>query len=76
VRQAEKKKTRNVKGKPAKHHKDADTKALEASVSSSLGLDVKIEHEGDRGGTVKISYKTLEQLDEIIRRLNAFVEVD
>src|SRR6185436_5415390 len=75
VRQAEKKKTRSAKpGKANKPHKDADTKALEASVSSSLGLDVKIEHEGDRGGIVKISYKTLEQLDEIIRRLNAFVE--
>jgi ParB family chromosome partitioning protein len=75
VRQAENK-ARAPKGKGAKRSKDADTKALETSVSNSLGLDVKIEHEGDKGGTVRIRYKTLEQLDEIIRRLNAFVEVD
>jgi ParB family transcriptional regulator, chromosome partitioning protein len=75
VRQAEKK-ARIPKGKGTKRSKDADTKALEASVSSALGLDVKIEHEGDKGGEVRIRYKTLEQLDEIIRRLNAFVEVD
>lgn len=75
VRQAEKK-AKAPKKKTGKGHKDADTKALETSVSNSLGLDVKIEHEGDRGGTVKIRYKSLEQLDEIIRRLNSFVEVD
>ena len=75
VRQAEKK-ARAPKKKSGKGHKDADTKALETSVSNSLGLDVKIEHEGDRGGAVKIRYKSLEQLDEIIRRLNSFVEVD
>ena len=27
-------------------------------------------------GTVKIHYKNLEQLDEVMRRLNTFVEVD
>jgi hypothetical protein len=37
---------------------------------------VQIEHKGQRGGAVKIRYKTLEQLDEIIRRLNTFVELD
>ncbi len=56
--------------------KDADTKALETSISNSLGMNVKIEHQGERGGTVKIHYRNLEQLDEIMRRLNTFVEVD
>jgi ParB family transcriptional regulator, chromosome partitioning protein len=48
--------------------KSADTRALEQSVSNALGLEVTI---ADRGGAgeVKISYKTLEQLDDVIRRL-------
>jgi ParB family chromosome partitioning protein len=76
VRQAEKK-AQAPKGASRKPRpKDADTKALEASISNSLGMDVKIEHKGERGGAVKVRYKTLDQLDEIIRRLNTFVEVD
>ena len=74
VRQAEKK-AATPKGAPKKVTKDADTKALEASVSNSLGMTVEIEHKGTKG-LVKIHYKNLEQLDEIMRRLNTFVEVD
>lgn len=75
VRQAEKKASA-PKGLPKKATgKDADTKALETSVSNSLGMSVEIENKGERG-TVKIYYKNLEQLDEIVRRLNTFVEVD
>jgi ParB family chromosome partitioning protein len=74
VRQAEKKASA-PKGPPKKKAKDADTKALETSVSNSLGMNVEIENKGERG-TVKIHYKNLEQLDEIMRRLNTFVEVD
>jgi ParB family transcriptional regulator, chromosome partitioning protein len=76
VRQAEKK-AAAPKGPPKKAAttKDADTKALESSVSNSLGMNVEIENKGERG-VVKIHYKNLEQLDEIVRRLNTFVEVD
>jgi ParB family chromosome partitioning protein len=74
VRQAEKK-AAAPKGPPRKLTKDADTKALEVSVSNSLGMNVEIENKGERG-IVKIHYKNLEQLDEIMRRLNTFVEVD
>ena len=49
--------------------KDADTLALEQNLSNSLGLKVSIDHKGDDGGNVVISYKTLEQLDDICRRL-------
>ena len=56
--------------------KDADTRALEHSLSNSLGMDVNIEHQGKKGGQVKVRYRTLEQLDEIIRRLNSYGEVD
>jgi ParB family chromosome partitioning protein len=57
-------------GKPARKPsvKDADTAALENDLSEVLGLDVSI---ADRGGAgvLTISYKTLEQLDDLCRRL-------
>ena len=54
--------------KPAE--KDTDTRALEKSIADNLGLSVAIQHEKD-GGHVRVSYKTLEQLDEVVRRLMA-----
>jgi ParB family chromosome partitioning protein len=48
--------------------KSADTRALEQSLSNALGLEVTISDKGG-AGDVKISYKTLEQLDDVIRRL-------
>ena len=48
--------------------KDADTIALEKRVSDALGLAVSVNHR-DPGGSVQISYKSLEQLDEVMRRL-------
>ena len=50
--------------------KDTDTRALEKSIADNLGLSVAIQHEKD-GGHVRVSYKTLEQLDEVVRRLMA-----
>ncbi len=48
--------------------KDADTQALEADLSDVLGLDVVID---DRGGVgeLRVRYATLEQLDDLCRRL-------
>ena len=51
--------------KPAK---DADTAALEKRLSDALGLTVSIEHK-DEAGTVRIAYRDLDQLDEVVRRL-------
>jgi ParB family chromosome partitioning protein len=48
--------------------KDADTVALEKRVSDALGLAVSVNHR-DPGGAVQISYRNLEQLDEVMRRL-------
>jgi len=77
VRQAEKKVQPPRGGASRKPgSKDADTRALEHSLSNSLGMDVNIEHQGKKGGQVKVRYRTLEQLDEIIRRLNSYGEVD
>jgi ParB family chromosome partitioning protein len=48
--------------------KDADTLALEKRLSDASGLKVAINHK-DNGGEVRISYRTLEQLDELCRKL-------
>jgi hypothetical protein len=37
---------------------------------------VEISHRGEKGGEVKIQYKTLEQLDDLMHRLSSYVEVD
>ncbi|MBY0562672.1 MAG: ParB/RepB/Spo0J family partition protein [Hyphomonadaceae bacterium] len=50
--------------------KSADTRALEQSLSNALGLDVSISEKGG-AGDVKIAFKTLEQLDDVIRRLRS-----
>ncbi|HVJ41015.1 MAG TPA: ParB/RepB/Spo0J family partition protein [Dongiaceae bacterium] len=58
--------------KPARtaaEDKDADTRALERDLEQRLGLKVEIEFDG-AGGEVIVHYKTLEQLDEIIGKLN------
>jgi ParB family chromosome partitioning protein len=69
VRQAEGL-SRNRPAKPAiPPEKDADTRALEAELSNALGLKVEIADRGEAGGAVTISYSTLEQLDEVVRRL-------
>src|SRR5262245_30418073 len=52
----------------ARRAKDADTVALEKRVTDELGLVVTIDHHG-AGGVVRIRYRTLEQLDEVVRRL-------
>jgi ParB family transcriptional regulator, chromosome partitioning protein len=49
--------------------KDADTRALELRLSDALGLPVTISHKGEQGGAISVSYRTLEQLDEVVRRL-------
>jgi ParB family chromosome partitioning protein len=56
------------RGARRKAAKDADTLKLEKDVSDRLGLTVAIAHKAD-GGEVRIRYKSLEQLDEICRRL-------
>ncbi len=55
--------------KPAKTQKDADTRAIEKSIAEAIGLAVDIKHDGKSGGCVTISYKTLDQLDDLTRRL-------
>ncbi len=52
--------------------KDADTALLEKDLKAALGMKVTIDHTpGGESGTLRISYKTLEDLDEVCRRLSA-----
>ena len=54
----------------AKAESDPDTLALEKLLTDVSGLKVSIRHK-DKGGEVRISYKSLEQLDELCRRLQS-----
>jgi ParB family transcriptional regulator, chromosome partitioning protein len=48
--------------------KGTDTLALEKRLADALGLAVEIEHR-ERGGTLTIRYRNLDQLDHVVRRL-------
>jgi ParB family chromosome partitioning protein len=65
-------------GKAAKSRarsvKDADTLAVEKRLADALGLVVGIEHRG-KGGQLRIRYRTLDQLDDVIRRLESSPKV-
>ena len=52
--------------------KDPDTLALEENITNALGLKVTIDFKGEAGGSVRVDYKTLEQLDEICQKLTGF----
>ena len=57
------------RAKTAASLRDADTLALEADLSQVLGLAVEII-DRDGVGEVRIRYQTLEQLDDLCRRLS------
>jgi ParB family transcriptional regulator, chromosome partitioning protein len=66
-------KLRGGKAKSGKSEvlRDANTIDLERRVSASLGLKVSIQHKkGTQSGAVQITYQTLDQLDDILERLN------
>ncbi|MCV2867296.1 ParB/RepB/Spo0J family partition protein [Defluviimonas sp. WL0002] len=52
--------------------KDADTKALEGDLSANLGMRVSIYHKGLDGGDLVISYRSLDELDELCQKLSGF----
>lgn len=52
--------------------KDADTRALEADLSAATGVKVSLMHKPDgESGQLTLSYETLEQLDDLCRKLSA-----
>ena len=48
--------------------KDADTRALEKTLSDALGMVVTVDHRG-AGGELRIRYRSLEQLEDLCQRL-------
>jgi len=69
VRQSEQrsKSTKSPKKRPTET--DPNLRDLESRVSNALGLKVQVIHKGPKGGEVRISYRSLEQLDDVVRRL-------
>lgn len=57
-----------AKAKPPEPPKDSNTVALERDLSNLLGLKVSIGFHGGAGELI-IHYKTLDQLDDVLRRL-------
>ena len=53
----------------ARAARDADTVALERELSAALGLRVTIEFDG-KAGRLIVHYRTLDQLDDVLQRLN------
>ena len=49
--------------------KDPDTVALEKLLGDTIGMKVAIAHKERGGGELRIAYKTLDQLDELCRKL-------
>lgn len=58
---------KTAKGSP---DKDADTRALEGDLSATIGMKVSIEHSGGEGGTLSITYATLDDLDRLCQVLS------
>lgn len=55
--------------------KDTDTLALENDLSNILGMRVTIDAKNDTSGTLKIDYKSLDQMDDLILRLSKIPRV-
>ena len=49
--------------------KDPDTIDLENNLTAKLGLNVLIDHKGKKGGSIKIEYKSLDQLEMVTSKL-------
>ena len=54
---------------------DNEFKGLEDEVSAALNMKVKITYKGeDKGGTMTVNYKNLDEFDALMKRLG--LEVD
>ncbi len=71
VREAERLVNRGItkkKSKQERNDKTTDILALEGELSRTLGVKVVIDYDGT-GGSIRVNYRTLEQLDDVIERL-------
>ena len=68
VRQTEALANKTTEPKP-KPEPDAEREALEHELAHAIGLRVKIDFDG-QGGTIRIAYRSLDQLDALIAKLS------
>lgn len=68
VRTARGRSAKTQPARPSSRSKDADTLALESDLSEVLGLAVAID-DNQGVGEIRIRYSSLEQLDDVCRRL-------
>jgi len=57
-----------TRNRPKMRPKDANIVALERDLTNLLGLKVGITFDG-KGGVLSVKYRTLDQLDEVLRRM-------
>lgn len=57
-----------TRNRPKMRPKDANIVALERDLTNLLGLKVGITFDG-KGGVLSVQYKTLDQLDDVLRRM-------
>lgn len=56
--------------KSVKPKKDVDTLALEKDLSDNLGMRVSVDSKNGKAGKVSIAFKSLDQLDDLLKRLS------
>lgn len=61
--------TKSATGSKAKAQKSADVRAVEQRLEDCLGLKIDLRHLDNQTGELRIKYKTLEQLDDVCRKL-------
>jgi ParB family chromosome partitioning protein len=71
VREVEQRSQTHKSSKARAKQEDPNIKAMDESLSNALGLKVQVIHKDSKGGEVRIAYKTLEQLDDVVRRLKS-----
>lgn len=59
------------KSSAPKPQKDVDTLALEKDLSNHIGMRVSIDSNDGQKGKVSIEFKSLDQLDDVLKRLSA-----
>lgn len=55
--------------KPVRERRDPEISMLERDLSAKLGLQVQVQFDG-KGGSIRFSYRTLDQLDSLLALLN------
>lgn len=69
VQAASESKGKAAKNAAPKKAKDPEIQALERDLATRLGLKVKVNFDGHKGGSLEIHYNSLDQLDSVLERL-------